>query len=494
MNRVERLRRRLEQMTRRASGLQAQITDDTPAEEARSIEEQHNELLSEIEEVRSEIAELEAEETRAADDEIETRQQPVDIAAERRRVREIMSVGEQSGMEHDAIRTALDEGTSVEEFRRSAFDHMVSQAGQSRQRGVVDVVRDEQVTRRNARIEALSYRLGAPLADAGPSEAARQYMPDGLIGIAMELTGERQYPRNARESEELFERAAGHTTSDFPVILEGAINRTLEGNYALAQPTYRRIARQRNFRDFRPHTSVKLGDFPMLKQVLENGEIKYGTLTEGKEQISVLSYARALSVSRQLMINDDLGAIQEMLSSYGSTVALFEEITFYSSALNGKLADGKTVFHADHNNLAGSGAAIGVDSVAAGRAAMSKQKSLDGNPLLSNRPRILLTGPDTITDAEKLVASITPATVSTVNIFSGRLTPEETAQITGNAWYLFADPAAGSNYRWGYLEGYEAPRVRIENPFGRQGMAMSVEHDFGCGATDFRYGYKNVGA
>lgn len=196
-----------------------------------------------------------------------------------------------------------------------------------------------------------------------------------------------------------------------------------------------------------------------------------------------------------MLINDDLGAISELLGSYGSTVALFEETTFYASAFNGKLADGKDVFHADHANLAGAAAAISVDSVALGRAAMSKQKSLDKNPLLENRARILLVGPDKITEAEKLVASITPATASNVNIFSGRLEPVETAQIEGNAWHMFADPAAGiSNYRWGYLDGYEAPRVRFDEPFGQQGFAMSVEHDFGCGATDFRGGYKNAGA
>jgi len=51
----------------------------------------------------------------------------------------------------------------------------------------------------------------------------------------------------------------------------------------------------------------------------------------------------------------------------------------------------------------------------------------------------------------------------------------------------------GSNWRWGYLEGYEAPRVRMEEPFGVQGFAMSVEHDFGAGAIDSRFAYKNPG-
>jgi hypothetical protein len=233
----------------------------------------------------------------------------------------------------------------------------------------------------------------------------------------------------------------------------------------------------------------------MLKKVAEDGEIKYGSFSEGKETVSAFAYARAIAVTRPMIVNDDLGAIADMLASDGDTVALFEEVVFYAEAFNGKLTDGKTVFGAEHANLATAASEITVDAVALGRAAMSKQKTLDGNPMLANPARIILCGPDKITEAEKLVASITPATMSNVNIFSGRLEPVETAQIAGNGWYLFPDASSGrSNYRYGLLDGYSAPRVRMEDPFGRQGFAMSVEHDFGVGATDYRFGYKNAGA
>tara|TARA_R110002020_G_scaffold471284_1_gene698230 strand:- start:21992 stop:23626 length:1635 start_codon:yes stop_codon:yes gene_type:complete len=481
------LRADLDGMLKKAAEKIAEVKDDTAPDAARSIQSEHEEILRDIEAKRAEIAKEEALGDPA------TRGQPEPDGGTNARAADILDIGTRAGMDVTTIQDAIRTGVSIDQFRQRAFDHMVGQQSGNRTTPA-RVLQDARDTARAASIEALSYRIGAPMPTDGPSAAARGRMDDGLIFLAMECVGERNYPRNAAQTEALFERAA-HTTSDFPIILEGAINRTVEARYQLAQPTYRRISRQRNFRDFRPHTSVKLGDFPMLEQIAENGEIKYGTLAEGKETISVLSYAKALSVSRQLMINDDLGAINEMLSSYGATVALFEEITFYSKALNALLSDGKTVFHADHGNLAGAGAAIDVDTVSAGRAAMSKQKSLDGkNPLMANPPAIIATGPDRITTAEKLLASITPATVATVNIFSGRMTPFDTAQITGNTWYLFADPQVGSNYRWGYLEGYEAPRVRIDTPFGRQGMAMSVEHDFGCGAVDYRFGWKNPGA
>jgi hypothetical protein len=478
------MRANLLDLTARATAKLAEIKDDTAPDAARAIQAEHTSLLEEVRKLQADIATEEAAEA--------SRNQPTNLPtpeAGASRAADILDMGTRAGMPVATIQDAIRGNVTIEAFRSQAFDHL---AGSTTRTSPIRVITDEAETRRNARIEALAYRLGTPLPAAGPSAAARGYMEDGLIDIASAAIEQRGAPRNVRQVEDIFTRAA-HTTSDFPLTMSGAINRTLEARYALAQPTYRSIARQRNFRDFRPHTSLKIGDFPMLTRVLEDGEIKYGSFSEGAETLQVLSYARAISVSRQLMINDDLGAIAEVLADYGSMVALFEEITFYATAFNGVLSDGLTVFHATHKNLAAVAAAIDVDPVSLGRAAMAKQKSLDGNPLLANRPQIMLTGPDTITAAEKLLTGITPAQVANVNIFSGKMTPVDTAQISDKSWYLFPDLAAGSNYRWGYLEGYEAPRVRIENPFGRQGMAMTVEHDFGCGPTDFRFGFKNAG-
>lgn len=507
------LRRKRDKAKKDADAKIGEITDDTPEDRAREIETEHEQMLRDLADLDTQIAEKEAEEdggtaTRngpGGDPENDpdnarrnanpSRRQPRQTPPEMTGadVTEMFDIGHRAGMEHATIVQAVNDQVGLDAFRSQAFDHLAEQSRTTRTEPG-RVTRDEQETRRDALTEAMAYRMGAPVPEAGPSEQARPFMSyRRFSSFVAEAVGHEGRVDSARSLDDLIDRAA-HTTSDFPAIYEGAINRTLEGRYALAMPTYRAIARRRDFRDFRPHTTVKLGDFPMLQKVAEDGEIKYGSFSEGKEQVQAFAYARALAVTRQMIVNDDLGAIAEMLAAYGDTVALFEEITFYSQAFNGKLADGKAVFHADHLNLAGTGAAITVDSVAAGRAAMSKQKSLDGNPMLSNTPRILLCGPDKITEAEKLVASITPATMANVNIFSGRLQPLETAQIAANAWHLLPDPAAGTNYRYGMLDGYDAPRVRMDEPFGRQGFAMSVEHDFGVGATDYRFGYKNPGA
>lgn len=495
------LREQAADLRRRAAAKLAEVTDDLTPDQVRAIENDHATLATELEAVTRSITEAEREEQQRSAPPAGGSETPEQIAQrvlseDRTRRSAITDLARRSGAESLGAQHA-EAGTSVEAFRSALLEHLVSEERRAPtdSRVRISLGQDEQETRRAAMTEALSYGLGHAVPQAGPSAAARQFMGRGIVDIAAETIDYRgNRMLNARQIDEIFTRAASHTTSDFSIIFEGAVNRTLEGRYALAQPTFKRFARQRNFRDFRPDAAIKLGDFPMLQKVNEGGEIKYGTFTEGKETVRVFSYAIALRVTRQMLINDDLGAISELLSSYGATVALFEEVTFYAGAFNGKLADGKEVYHADHGNVAGAGTAIDVVNVGKGRTAMSKQKSLSGNPLLANGPKILLTGPDKLTEAEMLLTTITPATVATVNVFSGRLEPLQSSQLDGNAWYLLPDPAGGSNYRWGYLEGYEAPRVRFDEPFGQQGFAMSVEHDFGCGATDFRFGYKNAGA
>lgn len=489
---MEKLLEQLDGLKKRAAAKLAEVKDDTAPEAARAIEADHAKILQDIAALDAKIAEA----RRAQEDETRrTAPGNTDIAARSADIVGIAAAARAAGAEvstedeQTAIRTNVEPAT----FRAQMFDRLAARSSQN-PTNPARITQDARETQRNAMTEALSYRLGAPIPQAGPTAAAREFMGRGLVDIAARCIDYRGgLLMNARQIDEIFTRAAGHSTSDFPIIFEASINRTLEGRYALAQPTYRRIARKQNFRDFRPHTTVKLGDFPMLEKVLETGEIKYGSFVEGKETVQAFSYAKAISVSRQMLINDDIGAIADLLASYGMTVALFEELTFYTGAFNANLADGNPVFHASHGNLAAAGTAIDVVNVGKARAAMSKQKSTGKNPLLENRAKLLLTGPDKLTEAEMLVASITPATVATVNIFSGKLDVLDTAQITDLSWYTFADPSTGSNYRWGYLEGYEAPRVRTDEPFGTQGFKMSVEHDFGVGATDFRFGYKNPG-
>ncbi|MEO1733183.1 MAG: head maturation protease, ClpP-related [Pseudomonadota bacterium] len=364
---------------------------------------------------------------------------------------------------------------------------------QSNRRGPVRtaIIRDERETMRAGMVGALVAQMGRAREVDGP---VRQYMTMSLVEMAAMAIGHTGPLRTAADRIAVFE-AASHSTSDFPAIFENALHKRLLASYVAQQPTFKLIAERQDFEDFRVVPLVRAGDFPELQKIGENGEIKHGTFGESKETAILSSYGIQVSISRQMMINDNLAAIDRVLSNYGQRVAQFEDKTFYAFALAAAMANGTAMFHADHNNLASSGAALSVSSVDTGLQAMVTQKGLGGD-VLGIVPTIILTGAKQSLKAKQLIAEVTPAKSTDVNPYSGDFTHVQTPRITTNAWYLLTGPdaAGGSNWTYGYLDGAEGPRTRMDEPFGRQGMSMSVELDFGVGAQDFRYGYKNPGA
>jgi phage major head subunit gpT-like protein len=486
------MRANLADLQKRATDKIAELKDDTAPDAARTIQADHKKLLEEIDALQGDIRKAEQEEANANG----TVTPPANPAAnsDGARAADIYDIGTRAGMTNEAIQAALRNGTAVDAFRAQAFDHMTAQSARTPTSGV-HVVRDEAEARRAGLTTALAFRLGGIDQLTGDQASqARGFMDNhDVVEFAAAAMGYRGAIRTVREREEMLVRAF-HSTSDFPAIFSNAINTLLERRYALAQPTYRRIARRRDFADFRPHYAVNIGEFPMLEKMTESGEIKFGTFGESKEQIAVAPYAKGIRVSRQMMVNDRLNAIGEVLGGYGRTVARFEEITFYAMMLsaNTKLSDGQVVFHASHNNLAAAGAAISVASIGAGKAAMRKQKNLDG-ATMNVQPSILLVSPDKETEALQYLAPITANDSIKVNPHVGTLEPVVAAELTGNGWYLFASPDEAAVYQWGLLDGYGAPRIRFDEPFGTQGLAMTVEHDFGVGAIDFRGGYKDPG-
>ena len=485
----------------RATAKQAELIDGLAPDAVRAIENAHTELVRQAAAVATRIA---TEERSIA---AVTPAPPVPgpeagLAAERTRAAEINDIGVRSGIGGDIVTAALRDGMTVEIFRARAFDHMASQSDRTRSTASLRGGQDETQTRMNQFVDALTVRMGGASALRDDNNAVRQLAPEArtylnhsFADLASVVLNERSMPRDAAAREEVLRRAM-HTTSDFPVIFESSINRVLAARYVQQAPTYRQISAQRNFRDFRPHDQIRAGDFPMLKPVGESGEIKFGSFGESKETIAVVPYAVQFAISRRMLVDDNIGAIDQVLGSYGDAVGRFEEATFYAMKQAGSgtgpvlKEDNKSVFHAAHGNL-GAGAGISSASLSLGRAAMRKQVN-QSKALLNIRPTIILVGPDMETEADMAVAVITPTAAGDVNPFAAKLRPV-VGPIAGKAWELYADPAMSPVFVWGMLDGYSAPRMRIENPFGVQGVGISLEHDFGCGAIDFRGGYSNPG-
>lgn len=403
-----------------------------------------------------------------------------------------------------ALRTeAVERGWSADQVRRALFDAMVAAAPRPSvpARPETGPGHDDPAQIRDAMAEALAVRsMPGYQPAAGASGRHAEFLgwrPSDMIGELLRLKGERQIPRNPA----LLAERAFHTTSDFPLLLSAAANKMLLAAYQPAQPTYRQIFLRRDFRDFKPHRHLRVGDFPTLMPLLENGEIQAGTMSESQELVLLQTFARRIRVTRPMLVNDDLGAFTDFAAAIGRRVADFENATAYG-LLNSAGGDGPTlttgnaaVFGtaAARANKASAGTILDLTNLAVGRAAVMRQKTLDGLPIAVGATMRLLVGPNQELAARQLTVNVAATQTTNANVYAGFVQPLVEPLIPANRWYLFADPVSAPVYVYGYLNGAEGPQVTTGPVSGVDGVEVSVIFDFGVGAIDWRGGYFNAG-
>lgn len=353
---------------------------------------------------------------------------------------------------------------------------------------------DDPAEVREQRVEALACRMMG----TAPGDGARPFMGLSVSDYARESLARAGVSTNAFTRDELFTRAM-HGTSDFPELLTASGNRVLANAYQAAQSPLKRLARQRTASDFRALSVLKLGEFSGLSPVSEHGEIKSMTTGEAAEGYALQTFGGIFSLSRKALINDDLGAFGRWGEMMGTAAAETEagQLMGLLSANSGggvKLSDGVNLFHANHGNLAGSGAAPSVETLTEARLAMRTQKGLDGTTPVNVVPKFLLVGPTLETVAEQLLATLSAVVVEEQNPFAQKLTLLVEPRMSGDDWYVFGDPATAPVLEFAYLSSAQGPQLSSRDGWEVLGREFRVVLDFGCGATDHRGAYRNPGA
>jgi phage head maturation protease len=413
--------------------------------------------------------------------------------AERRRVREIRELCRSVGLDSSVADQMVDNGTEVSAARQQALEHLAQRRQSNEIQGVHVSGGASSEDPRSVRA-AMATALASRHADIPVEGQAGEYVHHSVRDIATDLMRAHGVMVDTRNKHEIIKRAF-ETTSDFAGLLADVANKVLLAEYQSVQPSYRLLARRRRFNDFKPHNMVRAGDFPAFLEKDEHGEFKSGYMGDNNEKIQLITYGRILPLTRQALINDDLGAFADMASKIGMRSLDHENaLVFQVLQDNPQLTDGKALFSADHGNLAGTGGAVSIANIGKGREAMRKQKSVDGMRI-NVTPSFLVVAPENETTAEQLVSQNLQAdSAGNVNPFAGRLQVIADANLTGNAWYLMAAPQRAETLVYGYLAGAEGPQVAVENGFSVDGVRFRAHLDFAAGPVDFRGAYKNPGA
>jgi phage head maturation protease len=412
---------------------------------------------------------------------------------------EIRSIARIAGLDQSWIDGQIDATADADTARRAAFEALASRSAPTIRTEQVRVEmgesQDDPALRARQMGEALYARIN-PRHEL--SEPARRYAYATPVDMARELLTLRGESTMALSPATLVTRAL-HTTSDFPIILGNTVGRVLRDAYQAAPSGIRRLGRQTSARDFRSVNKIMLGEAPLLEKLNEHGEIKAGTMAEAREAYKIETWAKKIGITRQVLVNDDLGAFSDLARRMGQGAAETEArilVTLLeANSGNGPiLSDTKALFHVDHGNKAASGAVISDATLSAARLALRTQKGIDGR-IIRVTPKNLLVPPALETVAEKWLATIAPATAADVNPFSGAMSlVVEPRLSSATRWYITADPGEIDGLEFAYLSGNEGPQVESRSGWDVDGVEIRVILDFGAGFIDHRGWFQNAGA
>jgi hypothetical protein len=388
---------------------------------------------------------------------------------------------------------------TVDQVRAHAFSHLADRVDGQQIRGQgIQVGHDNtnpEIIRSRMADAVVARETGAEMADE-----ARQYADYSLLEMGQELVetrgGKFGRIKGARLYEELSVRT--QTTADFPLLLQATGDRMLLNAYELTPTTYRLIAKQTSAKDFRAKSLIRAGDFPRLMPVTETGEFQSGALTESAESIKLDTVGRKIMLSREAIINDDLGAFATLTEQAGQAAAFYENETVWGVIINNaKLkSDGKALYNADHKNIIAA-SPLDAASVGKGKELMRKQVGIDKKRKLNYQPKILAVPAALETAGEQHLSrllvpnetkNIVPESQRRLELVVEPLLDDASE----TAWHLFTDPDLLAAVIFCYLEGQTGPMIRMKE-FGFMGAQTEVALDFAAEPLDYRATVKNPG-
>ncbi|WP_417607243.1 prohead protease/major capsid protein fusion protein [Primorskyibacter flagellatus] len=406
---------------------------------------------------------------------------------------EIRTIADTAGLTRAWADGQIDADATAEDARRAAFEAMQHRSASTATRSTRATINYDHTDP-----AVIATRAGEALwARSHPghelSEAARPYAAMSTIDLARDCLRRSGVATTGFTADTVVTRAL-HTTSDFPLILGDAVGRELRRTYQAPPSGVRMLARQTTARDFRAKHALQFGEADDLQKVPEGGEFKSSTIAETAESYSVETFGRIFGISRQALINDDLGAFVQIPARLGNAARAFEAAQLVAKLVeNPAMSDGVAVFHADHGNLAGSSSALSIASLSAARNAMRRQTGLGGQPIDAT-PKAVVVPPELETLAEQLLSQINATTTDDVNPFAKLTLAVEPRLTDATTWYVAADSAQIDGLEYAYLEGAPGPQIETRQGFEVDGVQMKVRLDFGCGWIDHRGWYRNDGA
>lgn len=447
----------------------------------RSLEDDHEERNGDVKMDENKKTPQAEPETKAQPQEPqvnETEVREAAVQAERQRVKEIDSLCRQFGMDSGKF---IADGTSVEAARAA----VLQQLAEERKPQQVNVKADEMDKFRAAAIDGMAMRAGLNIEK--PAAGAEEFQGKRMLRLAAECIERENGKSTSRMDDEALVRDALTGTGAFPGILSNVANKSMAQAYQTAPTTYQFWTAKGSNADFKAATRYRLSEADVLEKVNENGEFKHGVLTENSVTTSIATYGKTFSLTRQAIINDDLGALKTLPSIYGAACRRMINKMVYAILADNPTIEGAALFHANHGNLQTQGLTVaGLGKV---KAAMAKQKNIGGKEFLNIQPAYLIVPVDLEVEAAQLINSVVDPSKNNaaINPFANKLSVVADPELSAaNVFYLAAAPGIVPTIEVTSLNGNETPTMESAVQFDTLGIKWRIYHDVGVNLLDFR--------
>lgn len=318
--------------------------------------------------------------------------------------------------------------------------------------------------------------------------AARSYSRDQLFGALMAACRASSYQMG---------------TSDLPYLLENTAKKSLAAAFEETPVTFTQWCGTLDVPDFKTASRVKLSEAQNFDLTPEHMPVPEGFVSDARETYQAFTYSKRFGISRQAMINDDLGGITRIPALYGQAARRTQNKLVYDVFLaNPTMAeDGKALFADDHpsgDNL-GTVGAPSLTTLTEAFKLMRLQKGAAGVAVLNILPRfMLLPAAHQATVWQLLYGNFVPTAASgVVPEYLQALTPIVEPLLDANsvtAWYLAAGPAAIDTVAAVYLRGQRSPSIQRYEGTSILGVEWIAYFDFGAKVLEHRGLFKNAGA
>lgn len=300
----------------------------------------------------------------------------------------------------------------------------------------------------------------------------------------------------------------GFSSIDMSGILGSVANKEILQGYMEEDDTWREIATVRSVSNLLQYTSYRMLDSLEYEELGAAGEIKHGKLSQETFTRQAKTYAKMLGITRTDILNDDLGAFDDVRERLGRGGAKKFNNVVWATFINNSafFTSGNT------NYVSGSTTNLGADGVGLGLGVTGFRKmtspAADGTKRVGvgMRPAVLLVPPELEFVARQLFVSsnyITGANATTAsgNVFQNlyrvvvqnRLSDSAFTGYSTTAWYLLSNEMKPVTVS--FLNGQQTPTVESASAdFHQLGIQFRAFHDFGADLGDYLGALKSKGA